>query len=296
MEVVRYDARGTGISDRVPEAFGRECLLLDIEAVRHSVGLERFVLFGHMNGCISAIEYAAAYPERVEALVLVSPWLNGRTHLALSEHFGLQPLAGMSERQWEGFTDTVAMHALGGGVTDASRKLGRVYRDAMTPDAYLAFLEWRRTIDLTEAARSVTAPTLVIRRESTLRYPSDLDVARTIPNAHLVTIPPREGPFQAWHDSETEAIEDFLAIPPVTAVVEEHQPVSIRTKMEAAGLTHRELQVLKLIAEGRSSQEMARALTLSEHTIARHIANIYRKTGAHGRVEAADYARRYGIA
>jgi pimeloyl-ACP methyl ester carboxylesterase/DNA-binding CsgD family transcriptional regulator len=295
MEVVRYDARGTGLSDRTPDAFARECLLLDIEAVRKAVGFERFVLFGHMNGCISAIEYAAAFPERIEALVLVSPWLDGRKHLALSEHFGLQPVAGMSERQWEGFTDTVAMHALGAGVTDASRKLGRVYREAMTPEAYLAFLEWRRTIDLTEAARSVCAPTLVIRRESALRYPSDLNVARTIPNAHLVTIPPREGPFQAWNDSETEAIEDFLAIPPVTAVAE-HEPVSIRTKMEAAGLTQRELQVLKLIAEGRSSQEMARALTLSEHTIARHIANIYRKTGAHGRVEAAAYARRYGIA
>ena len=53
------------MSDRVPADFEREALLLDIEAVRKAVGLERFALFGHLNGCIPAIQYAAAYPERV---------------------------------------------------------------------------------------------------------------------------------------------------------------------------------------------------------------------------------------
>ncbi len=295
MEVVRYDARGVGLSERVPDAFARECLLLDIEAVREAVGFERFVLFGHLNGCIAAMEYAAAFPERVEALVLVSPWLIGRTHLALSEHFGIQPAADMNDRQWQGFTDTVAMHALGAGVTPASQKLAQIYRDAMTPEAYMTFLEWRRTIDLTEAAAAITAPTLIIRRESELLPSRDLDVARSIRNVHLVTVDAHEPPFQGWRDEETRAIEEFLAIPCATAVGE-NEPISIRTKVEHAGLTSRELEVLKLIAKGDTTQEMARTLILSEHTIARHIANIYRKTDTHGRVAAAEYARRYGIA
>ena len=141
--------------------------------------------------------------------------------------------------------------------------------------------------DLTEAAEAITAPTLIIRRESILLPPVDLEVTQHIRNARLVRVPAHEAPFQGWRDSETEAIEEFLAIPPVTAVAEEHEPISIRTRVESAGLSARELEVLKLIASRRSTQEMARLLTLSEHTIARHIANIYRKTGAHGRVEAA---------
>ena len=45
----------------------------------------------------------------------------------------------------------------------------------------------------------------------------------------------------------------------------------------------------KVIAARRSTQEMVRTLVLSEHTIARHIANIYRKADTHGRVAAADH-------
>lgn len=298
MEVVRYDARGTGMSDRVPEAFARDCLISDVEAVRKAVNFERFVLFGHLNGCITAIEYAAAFPERVEALILISPWLNGDQHLALSEHFGFAPVRGMDERQWAGFTEMVAMHALGGSVSPQSRQLAKVYRDSMTPNDYVRFTEWRRTLHLEEAASQIKAPTLVIQRQAELQEREALDVARCIKGSHSITIPPREGPFQGWIDEETEAIEEFLAIPPVTVVArpEVREPTPIRPSIESMGLTPRELDVLKLIVEGCSSREMGLRLHLSEHTISRHIANIYQKTGVGTRVAAADLARRHGIA
>jgi len=58
------------------------------------------------------------------------------------------------------------------------------------------------------------------------------------------------------------------------------------------GLTGREVEVLRLIAAGRSNQDIAAELVISLNTVARHVSNIFSKTGAANRAEAATYAYR----
>jgi predicted ATPase/DNA-binding CsgD family transcriptional regulator len=60
-------------------------------------------------------------------------------------------------------------------------------------------------------------------------------------------------------------------------------------------LTARELEVLRLLASGASNQAIAEHLVLSVKTVERHIANIYAKIGAHGRVDAATFAHQHGL-
>ena len=63
-------------------------------------------------------------------------------------------------------------------------------------------------------------------------------------------------------------------------------------------LTPRELEVLRLIAAGKSNQEIARELVLSIRTVERHISNIYTKIGASGtaaRATATAYALHHGL-
>ena len=62
------------------------------------------------------------------------------------------------------------------------------------------------------------------------------------------------------------------------------------------GLTEREVEVLRLIAAGRSNQEIAEELYISPHTVVRHVSNIFAKTGSSNRAEAASYATRRGLA
>ena len=69
-----------------------------------------------------------------------------------------------------------------------------------------------------------------------------------------------------------------------------------RNNHNPAGLTGREIDVLRLLVSGRSNNEIARELTLSVRTVERHLANIYAKTGAHGRVDATTYAYNSGLA
>ena len=63
-----------------------------------------------------------------------------------------------------------------------------------------------------------------------------------------------------------------------------------------AGLTGREVEVLRLIAAGCSNRAIAQALFISPNTVLRHVSNIFAKTGVANRAEAAAYATRQGLA
>jgi DNA-binding NarL/FixJ family response regulator len=61
------------------------------------------------------------------------------------------------------------------------------------------------------------------------------------------------------------------------------------------GLSEREVEVLRLIASGKSNPEIAEALVISVNTVYRHVSHIFDKTGVSNRVEAAGYAQHHGF-
>jgi DNA-binding CsgD family transcriptional regulator len=81
-----------------------------------------------------------------------------------------------------------------------------------------------------------------------------------------------------------------------TAVYVEPRPASVATTPDVlADLSQREVEVLRLLAMGRSNREIADALCISLNTVATHVRNILTKTGAANRTEAAAYALRNGL-
>jgi DNA-binding NarL/FixJ family response regulator len=88
-------------------------------------------------------------------------------------------------------------------------------------------------------------------------------------------------------------IADFLAELPGQATV-----VTARSTEQAGnaeGLSGREIQVLRLVAEGKSNAEISDALVISTNTVVRHLSNIFAKIDVHNRTEAASYAHRHGL-
>ena len=61
------------------------------------------------------------------------------------------------------------------------------------------------------------------------------------------------------------------------------------------GVNEREVDVLRLIASGKTNQEIGDELFISARTVANHAANIFNKTGSANRAEAATYASRNGL-
>jgi len=65
--------------------------------------------------------------------------------------------------------------------------------------------------------------------------------------------------------------------------------------LESAGLTRRELEILKLVAEGNSNAQVAKTLWVTEQTVKFHLSNTYRKLGVSNRTEASRQAQLHGL-
>jgi DNA-binding CsgD family transcriptional regulator len=63
-----------------------------------------------------------------------------------------------------------------------------------------------------------------------------------------------------------------------------------------AGLTRREVDVLRLVAARMSNREVAHGLNLSENTVAKHLTSIFNKTGCENRAAATAFAMRHHLA
>jgi DNA-binding NarL/FixJ family response regulator len=90
-------------------------------------------------------------------------------------------------------------------------------------------------------------------------------------------------------DAAIAAIEQFLASVPSTSGDDE------RAFERTSNLSSREVEVLSLLASGRSNQQIADELVISLNTARKHVANILGKTGSANRTEAAGYARDHGL-
>jgi DNA-binding CsgD family transcriptional regulator len=82
----------------------------------------------------------------------------------------------------------------------------------------------------------------------------------------------------------------------IVAFLTDIAPKSLLDAQASDGLSPREVEVLRLIAAGKSNQQIADTLVISLSTVLHHITNILTKTGCSNRTEAAGYARDRGIA
>ena len=89
--------------------------------------------------------------------------------------------------------------------------------------------------------------------------------------------------------------ESYLQPSVAKMVLQNYQQTNEEPAKNDMGLTERERQVLKLVAEGRTSQEIADLLYLSKKTVMCHRANIYQKLGTHNRTELIKYAMHLGL-
>ena len=304
--LVGYDVRGTGLSEREVTDFSLEARVLDLEAVLDHLNLDRFNLLGAADAGPVTITYAARHPQRVSRLVL---WcsLAKRSDIASPR---IQAWRGLIEQDWELMTDTCAHLALGWSEGDVGRRAAEHLRESVTRDVARAALAAADTDDVTGLLPQVEMPTLVLHRREISWFPVDVarGLASQIPTAELTLLDGEStAPYLGDAEAAAKAIEGFLdakvdspmvfghsATPGVSSVEAEAEPEQLRAAV-SHGLTAREVQVLRLVAGGRTSKEIAAELVLSVRTIERHVENIYGKIGARNKAHATAYALTRGI-
>ena len=200
-QLVRFDGRGTGLSDRDVLDFSLDGGVRDLEAVVGRLGLERFALFASVGSGAVGIAYAARHPERVSHLIL---WNSYARTADLTGGPQVQAVMQLANADWEMFTETLAHVALGWSAGEEARRYAAAIRESVTQEYVQAFLA-APEVNVTELLPQVRVPTLVIQRRKT-PFPS-LDTARRlasrIPNARLALL---EGDSAAAALGDTEAV------------------------------------------------------------------------------------------
>jgi len=280
--IIRYDGRGSGLSDRDNLRLHPDLLLHDVEAVVMKVGLRRSAMFGQRDAAAVAILYACTHPEKVSHLILWCAYASTRDAIRSSPP--LQALQAAATKDWHTFTEFVADLVTGWGDSNQARRYAAYIRESITEDVYRILLK-HFNLDVTARLAELTMPVLVLqRREAT--FPTTETARRLatdIPGARLALLEGAEGvPFLGDTAAVQTTIEEFLAEP--------------GAQRRPNGLTERELEILGLLADGASNEGIARTLSISARTVERHIGNVYLKIGAHNRAEAVAYAFRQGIA
>jgi DNA-binding CsgD family transcriptional regulator len=100
----------------------------------------------------------------------------------------------------------------------------------------------------------------------------------------------------AWQAGQTAPIDDVIAETLAAVSVDTRPVTDLSDNASLAGLSPREREVLRLIAAGMSTREIAEILVISEGTVGRHVTNVYRKIGAKNRADATAYAFRQRLA
>jgi class 3 adenylate cyclase/pimeloyl-ACP methyl ester carboxylesterase len=211
-QLVRYDARGIGLSQRDVSDHSVDALVSDVEAVVDRLGLDRFALFGLVHTGPVAITYAARHPERVSKLIL---WCTYARSADYSQSSEIQATRDVIDKNWELYTNTLAHVRLGWSEGEPARRFAAVMRESMSPEALHASIEAFRDLDVTELLPKVTCPTLVLHRRKTSWLPVDVskDLAARLPDARLALLEGESGaPYLGDADGVLATIADFLAL------------------------------------------------------------------------------------
>jgi pimeloyl-ACP methyl ester carboxylesterase/DNA-binding CsgD family transcriptional regulator len=285
---VRYDRLGVGMSDRDVRD-GDLTLEVDVEllsAVLGELGLDKISLAGGSTGGCAAIAFAARFPERVDRLLLYGAYADGPS---ITTAEAREAILGTVRSHWGLGARLLADIFLGDATTVEQERLARYQRDAASPETAAALLELVYRNDVRSELAQVSAPTVVVHRRDDRAIPYRLgrELAAGIPTAKL--IPLAGNAHFAWFgdtDSVARALRSDLAPAP---------PARVSAELPAVALSAREHEVLVLIANGLSDQEIAEQLVLSQHTVHRHVANIRNKLGRSTRTAAVAEAARLGL-
>jgi pimeloyl-ACP methyl ester carboxylesterase/DNA-binding CsgD family transcriptional regulator len=293
--LVRYDVRGTGLSDWNIANFSFDAWVRDLETVVNATGLKRFPLLGISQGGAVAIAYAARHPEKVSHIIIYGGYARGRLKRDLTPQqvAETETLLQLTKVGWgkdnPAFRQVFTTLFIPEGTVEQTRWFNDLQRISTSPENAVQHRLTIHAIDVTDLAARVTVPTLVLhaREDAIVPFEEGRLLAALIPGARFVPL----------ESKNHVLLEDEPAWPRFLAEVRRFLgvPASGLDTAPFPGLTERERDVLELIAQGCNNAEIAERLVISPKTVRNHITNVFDKLQVTDRAQAIVRARDAGL-
>lgn len=227
-ELLRYDARGIGLSQRdVDVTFDK--FVDDLETVIDAAKFDRFTLLGLSQGCAQAIAYAARHQDRVSHLILFGGYARGHLHREdmPGQREALELGCALIRSGWgsneESHRQFFTSQFIPEGSKELQHSLNETQRLASTPDMAERFLRANADANVADLLPALRIPTLVLHPKGDLRAPFALgqEMAAKIPGAKFVPLDTRNhmlDPNEPASRAMAKAIADFLGEKPIRTV------------------------------------------------------------------------------
>ena len=211
--LIRFDKRGTGMSDRPGALPDLETRMGDLVAVMDAARSAQTVLFGYSEGGPMSILYAASYPERVHGLIIYSSY--ARRLRAPDYPWGYRPderarYAEQLEQDWAWEADM--RHMCPNADEELAQWWGRRCRAATSPGAARAIIEMKSLVDVRDVLGAVQAPTLVLHRRDDVDASVDEGryLAEHIPGARFIELTGADHFIAVDPDQILDPVEEYV--------------------------------------------------------------------------------------
>lgn len=188
-DLVIYDSRGTGLSDRNVSEFSLETMVADMGAVADANRLDKFSILAYSQSCAVAVIYAVRNPGRVSRMVLYGGFLhNFRTETEIDA------MANLFRESWGQSNPATRQLFTTALFPDSTREefegFNELQRHAVSPEMASRLFKACHSFDVRELAKRVTVPTLVMHSRYEPGVPAECsrEMASLIPGARLVML------------------------------------------------------------------------------------------------------------
>lgn len=209
--LIRFDKRGTGLSDRVASVASLEERMDDVRAVMDAVGSTRAAIVGVSEGGAMSMLFAATFPDRVQALVLIGTY----AHYS-SAVLGPEARAQFIQEVESGWGTGVTLRRFAPSLADdpqARTRWAAFERSGASPSAVIALTNMNAEIDVRHVLETIRVPTLVIHRrdDTRVKFAAAEELAARIPGARLCVLPGRDHAYFVGDvDPMIDTVEEFL--------------------------------------------------------------------------------------
>ena len=193
--LIRYDARGNGLSDWHVDDISFDAFVRDLESVVEAAGLERFPLLGISQGCAVSVAYAVRHPERVSHLVLYGGFARGRRKRGSpAEIEQADAVLTLMRHGWgrenPAFRQIFTTRFLPGGTPEQMRWFNDLQKNTASAENAIRIRLASENIDVVDLLPRVRVPTLVLhcRDDAAQPFEEGRRLAAGIPGAHFVAL------------------------------------------------------------------------------------------------------------